>query len=45
MGFFIERRVGNSVYGRITPIGGLMKGSGYGSAPPGAFPKAIRLVE
>jgi Flp pilus assembly protein TadG len=45
MGFFIERRQGNNVYGRITPIGGLIKGSGYGSAPPGAFPKAIRLVE
>jgi hypothetical protein len=45
LGFFIERRQGNNVYGRITPIGGLMKGSGYGSAPPGAFPKAIRLVE
>jgi Flp pilus assembly protein TadG len=45
MGFFIERRQGNNVYGRITPIGGLIKGSGYGTAPPGAFPKAIRLVE
>jgi hypothetical protein len=45
LGFFIERRQGNSVYGRITPIGGLMKGSGYGPAPEGAFPKAIRLVE
>ena len=45
LGFFIERRQGNNVYGRITPIGGLVKGSGFGSAPPGAFPKAIRLVE
>ncbi len=45
LGFFIERRQGNNVYGRITPIGGLIKGNGYGSAPPGAFPKAIRLVE
>jgi hypothetical protein len=45
MGFFIERRQGNNVYGRITPIGGIVKGSGYGSAPTGAFPKAIRLVE
>jgi hypothetical protein len=45
LGFFIERRQGNNVYGRITPIGGLIKGSGFGSAPPGAFPKAIRLVE
>ena len=45
MGFFIERTQSNNVYGRITPIGGLMKGSGYGSAPEGAFPKVIRLVE
>jgi putative Flp pilus-assembly TadE/G-like protein len=45
MGFFIERREGNDVYGRITPISGLIKGSGAGAAPPGAFPKAIRLVE
>jgi hypothetical protein len=45
IGFFIERRQGNNVYGRITPIGGLMKGSGYGSAPQGAFPMVIRLVE
>ena len=44
MGFFIERRSGNSVYGRITPITGLFKG-GIGPAPTGAFPKAIRLVE
>ena len=26
LGFFIERRQGNNVYGRITPIGGLIKG-------------------
>ena len=45
MGFFIERREGNNVYGRITPITGLIKGTGGGAAPPGAFPKAIRLVE
>jgi hypothetical protein len=45
MGFFIERRQGNSVYGRITPVAGLMKGSGTGPAPQGAFPKVIRLVE
>jgi hypothetical protein len=44
MGFFIERREGNSVYGRITPISGLIKG-GVGPAPTGAFPAAIRLVE
>ena len=44
MGFFITERQGNNVYGRITPVAGLMKGNG-GPAPAGAFPKAIRLVE
>jgi len=45
LGFFIERMQGNEVVGRITPIGGLRKGSGYGPAPEGAFPKSIRLVQ
>jgi Flp pilus assembly protein TadG len=45
LGFFIEEMRGNEVYGRITPIGGLRKGSGYGEAPEGAFPKVIRLVK
>jgi len=44
LGFFITGRSGNNVYGRITPISGLMKGNG-GPAPAGAFPMAIRLVE
>ena len=44
LGFFIDRVQGNNIYGRITPISGLIKGSA-GAAPPGAFPKAIRLVE
>ncbi|MBK5295571.1 MAG: hypothetical protein JJE40_00355 [Vicinamibacteria bacterium] len=44
LGFFITGRSGNNVYGRITPISGLVKGNG-GPAPTGAFPKAIRLVE
>jgi len=44
LGFFITGRSGNDVYGRITPISGLMTGSG-GPAPAGAFPMAIRLVE
>ena len=44
IGFFIESLSGNNVYGRITPVAGLMKGGG-GPAPSGAFPKAIRLVE
>ncbi len=45
LGFFVDRVQGNNIYGRITPISGLMKGTGAGSGPPGAFPKAIRLVE
>jgi Flp pilus assembly protein TadG len=44
IGFFIESLSGNSVYGRITPVAGIIKGNG-GPAPAGAFPKAIRLVE
>jgi hypothetical protein len=45
LGFFIERMRGNEVEGRITPVAGLRKGSGYGPAPTGAFPKSIRLVQ
>ena len=44
MGFFIERRAGNQVYGRITPISGILNPNA-GPAPAGAFPVAIRLVE
>ena len=44
MGFFIEEMQGNEVLGRITPIGGLRKGTATG-APPAAFPKSIRLVQ
>ena len=44
LGFFIVGRSGNNVYGRITPISGLVTGNG-GPAPAGAFPMAIRLVE
>jgi Flp pilus assembly protein TadG len=45
LGFFIEKMQGNEVVGRVTPIGGLRKGTGYGPAPEGAFPKVIRLVQ
>ena len=45
LGFFIERMRGREVEGRITPVSGLRKGSGFGPAPVGAFPKAIRLVQ
>jgi hypothetical protein len=45
LGFFVEEMQGNEVKGRITPIGGLYRGSGFGPAPTGAFPKVIRLVQ
>jgi hypothetical protein len=45
LGFFVERMQGNEVVGRITPIGGMRRGAGYGPAPEAAFPKTIRLVE
>ena len=45
LGFFIEEMQGNDVKGRICPIGGLYKGSGYGPGPTGAFPTSIRLVQ
>jgi Flp pilus assembly protein TadG len=43
MGFFIEEMQGNSVMGRVTPIGGILTGNG--PAPAGAFPIAIVLVK
>ena len=45
LGFFIERMQGSEVVGRVTPVGGLRKGAGFGPAPVGAFPKVIRLVQ
>ena len=45
MGFFIESRSGNNVYGRITPVIGNRSRAPALPAPAGAFPKAIRLVE
>jgi Flp pilus assembly protein TadG len=45
LGFFIEGVVGSGqVWGRITPISGLVSGNG-GPSPTGAFPVAIRLVQ
>ena len=44
LGFFIEQMQGNEVVGRITPIGGLRKGTGS-PAPAAAFPMSIRLVQ
>lgn len=44
LGFFIEGVDGaGNVTGRITPVGGLVKGNGGPMA--GAFPRAIRLVQ
>ena len=45
LGFFIEGMNGNEVVGRITPVGGLMKGGTFGPAPAAAFPVAIHLVK
>jgi hypothetical protein len=44
LGFFIESRSGNNVYGRITPITGVVSPTGV-PVPTGAFPTVIRLVE
>jgi hypothetical protein len=44
IGFFLVGRSGNNVYGRIVPITGIYDANA-GPAPPGIFPKAIRLVE
>lgn len=44
IGFFVESRSGNNVYGRITPILGIIDNNA-GPAPVGAFPRAIRLVQ
>lgn len=44
IGFFIERRQGNNVYGRITPIIGNYD-SNAGPAPIGSFAKVIRLIQ
>jgi hypothetical protein len=44
IGFFVTERSGNQVYGRITPITGLVDRNA-GPAPKGSFAKAIRLVE
>ena len=43
LGFFIDRRQGNQVYGFITPISGEIDPTA--PVPAGAFPVAIRLVE
>ena len=42
LGFFVTKRMGNQVYGRITPIAGE---ADVDNPPINAFAKAIRLVE
>jgi hypothetical protein len=44
LGFFVERISGNQVYGRVTPILGVVDPNG-GTAPAGSFATAIRLVQ
>jgi hypothetical protein len=44
LGFFLLSRNGNGVTGIVTPITGIYDASA-GPAPPGIFPKVIRLVE
>jgi len=44
IGFFVEGRTGNQVYGRIIPLLGVID-EDAGPAPEGAFPRAVRLVE
>jgi hypothetical protein len=44
IGFFVEGRSGNNIYGRITPILGVVDPNA-GPAPAGTFPVAIRLVQ
>lgn len=44
IGFFADHVNGNNIYGRITPLLGVVDPN-EGPAPAGAFPKAIRLVQ
>ena len=42
--FFVDHTQGNSIWGRITNITGLVDPNA-GPAPEGSFPRAIRLVQ
>jgi Flp pilus assembly protein TadG len=44
IGFFVDHISGNDVYGRITPIPGVLDHNA-GPAPSGIFPRVIRLVQ
>jgi hypothetical protein len=45
LGFFVEGRNGNEVYGRISPILGTIDGNAGPAPDDGVFPRAVRLVE
>jgi hypothetical protein len=45
LGFFVEGRNGNNIYGRITPILGTIDGNAGPAPDDGVFPRAVRLVE
>ena len=44
IGFFLEDVQANNIWGRITPIAGVLD-KNAGPAPDGVFPRAIRLVQ
>ncbi len=44
IGFFVEGRTGNQVYGRVVPLIGTID-SNLGPAPDGAYARVIRLVQ
>jgi Flp pilus assembly protein TadG len=44
IGFYLDYTAGNSIWGRIIPIGGIYD-KNSGPAPAGSFPVAIRLVQ
>jgi hypothetical protein len=44
IGFFVDHVNGNNIYGRITPIPGILDHN-FGPAPQGIFPRVIRLVQ
>ena len=44
IGFFADHVSGNNIYGRITPIPGILDRNA-GPAPQGIFPRVIRLVQ
>ena len=45
LGFFVEGHSGNEIYGRITPILGMIDGDAGPAPDDGVFPRAVRLVE